>query len=917
MSRRPLGAIASQMIVAGTTLLIALVVLRELGATGLGTFSLLFGILITVNSVQTGWIGDSLTVLDRFDAGIRRALFQSQAVAVVAIFTVTWALALLVDGVDATTALLFGSASVAWALEETMRRLLIARREFWKLVLNDGAFAFGAFGLLVTAAASGAALTIDTVVIALLAGATVAIGLAVVQLPRVELLRGPIAPSRMRELASFAGWRAIQVGLRPGSQALVRAIVATAVSLEAVGRLEAARLLIAPALTVANGAGMFFLPTYSDQLRRRVRLNPSIGRAMVVIATICISYGLVAIALREPLADLLTSGESIVTTLAVVSWVLFSIAFGIGLPAGAATVATGRSRRTFAIRSVDAGIGVIVAGLFALIGWVDAVPMGLAIGAFAGAGLLVRSLRNTEASVAAGTDTGPDTGTDTGGGAPMAAPVDASVVDRQMLDETTHWRWSPESNHTADSSASTKRPPPPPIRPQPVRRRTTTPAPRRQQRRTVDWGRELLWITPLVAIVAIEFKLRRRSIDDALAASIDLMIALELATLALIGTWSLWRLVPSKPRIEPLMMLMWGYILTTAVSALYSAFPMLALARAVELVIIGTVIQLVSSQGTFSTITRLLHAWVGLMSLSIVAGLAYVAPTTGPQVGRFTWLAVHSVSAGSMLAISVPIVFGLWLAAGRRPLPWPRWVYGGLLVMQLVFLLLTRTRGSIGGALVALAVMAWLSSGRKARPELILGSLIAGGAFSLVFGRQILEFLTRGETVDQIGTFNRRTEIWSLAWDSFLQRPFFGLGFNSAKGVFFDETGLGGAHNSVINVMIDVGLAGLIWWTALIVAALVLLGRLRRVERRSPTLLPGATGTARSDHLILIGVFIALLINSITTEGLGAGVNVMAIWLFLSAAWSTILDADQRRTGRSTTSTGGIHGAAPFERTVR
>ena len=913
MSRRPLGAIASQMIVAGTTLLIALVVLRELGATGLGTFSLLFGILITINSVQTGWIGDSLTVLDRFDAGIRRALFQSQAIAVVVIFTVTWALALLVDSVDATTAILFGLASVAWALEETMRRLLIARREFWKLVANDGAFALGAFGLLVTAAASGAAVTIDTVVIALLAGAIVAIGLAVVQLPRVELLRGPIATSRMRELASFAAWRAIQVGLRPGSQALVRAIVATAVSLEAVGRLEAARLLIAPALTVANGAGMFFLPTYSDQLRRRVRLNPSIRRATMLIAAICISYGLVAIALREPLADLLSSGESIVTTLAVVSWVLFSIAFGIGLPAGAATVAAGKSRRTFTIRSVDAGIGVIVAGLFALIGWVDAVPIGLAIGAFAGAGLLVRSLRNTEAET--DTDTGTDTGT--GDGAPIAAPVDASVVDRQVLDETTHWRWSPESSDTADSSAPTKRPPPPPTRPQPVRRRTTTSAPGQRRRGIVDWSRELLWIAPIVAIIAIEFKLRRRSIDDVLAASIDLMIALELATLALIGTWSLWRLVPSKPRIEPLMMLMWGYILTTAVSALYSAFPMLALARAVELVIIGTVIQLISSQGTFSTIARLLHGWVTLMSLSIVAGLAYAAPTTGPQVGRFTWLAVHSVSAGSMLAISVPIVFGLWLAAGRRPLPWPRWVYGGLLVMQLVFLLLTRTRGSIGGALVALAVMAWLSSGRKARPELILGSLIAGGAFSLVLGRQILEFLTRGETVDQIGTFNRRTEIWSLAWESFLERPFFGLGFNSAKGVFFDETGLGGAHNSVINVMIDVGVAGLIWWTALIVASLVLLGRLRHIERRSPTLLPGATGTARSDHLILTGVFIALLINSITTEGLGAGVNVMAIWLFLSAAWLTILDADQRRTGRSTTAAGRVHPATPLERTVR
>jgi hypothetical protein len=63
-------------------------------------------------------------------------------------------------------------------------------------------------------------------------------------------------------------------------------------------------------------------------------------------------------------------------------------------------------------------------------------------------------------------------------------------------------------------------------------------------------------------------------------------------------------------------------------------------------------------------------------------------------------------------------------------------------------------------------------------------------------------------------------------------------------------------------------------------------------------LLLGATGTARSDQLILTGVFVALLINSITTEGLGAGVNVMAIWWFLSCAWLTLLDVDQRRVAR-------------------
>ncbi len=890
MSRRPLGAVVSQVVVAVTSLLLAIVVLRELGASGLGTFSLLFGVLVTVNALQTGWIGDSLTVLDRFDPGIRRALFQSQAIALVAIGVGSWAIALLVDGVDATTAILFASASTAWALEETLRRLLIARREFWLLVANDAAFAVGTFGLLATVAATGTALTLDIVFTSMLAGSIVAIGLAIVQLPRIELLRGPAAAARMSQLASFASWRSAQVGLRPATQALVRAIVATTVGLEAVGLLEAARLLVAPALTVANGAGMFFLPTYSDQLRRRVRLTPSVGRAMALIAAICVSYGLVAVVFRQRLAEVLFSDASDATTLGVASWVMFSVAFGIGLPVGAANVAAGQSRQTFVIRLVDAVIGASIAGLLALSGWVAAVPIGLAIGAFVGAGLLFRAASTNIQRFA-------ETDLDHASAPPSIPPA---VADRrpEPRDDPVHWRWSPEPT---DPIGSTSKPPAPPVRPRPSRGRPAVRTSRRGRATPIDWGRELLWITPLVLIVAVEYKFRRRSIDDALSGSIDIMIAVELATLAVIGTWSLWKLIPSKPRLEPLMIVMWGYILTTAVSALYSPFPMLALARAVELIIIGTVVHLVSSQGTFSTISRLLHGWVALISGSIVAGLVYVAPTTGPQEGRFTWLSVHSVSAGSMLAVSVPIVFGLWIAAARRPMPWPRWVYGALLALQIVFLLLTRTRGSIGGALIAIAVMAWLASGRKARPELVLGGLIVSGAVALAFGRPILEFLTRGESADQIGTFNRRTEIWSLAWESFLQRPIFGLGFNSAKGVFFDETGLGGAHNSVINVMIDVGLVGLIWWVVLVVSALVLLGRLRSRQRRSPTLLPGAVGTARSDETILIGIFVALLINSITTEGLGAGVNVMAIWLFLACAWMTILDVNQREQAHRAT----------------
>jgi O-antigen ligase/O-antigen/teichoic acid export membrane protein len=896
MGRRPLGAIISQLIVAGSSLLLSLVALRELGASGLGVFSLLLGILITVNSVQTGWIGDSLTVMDRFDPGIRRALFHSQWVAIVAIAVVTFALALQIDGINGATAALFASASVAWAIEETFRRLLIARREFWSLVANDSSFAVGSFGLLAATAATGTTITIETMVLSLLVGAVVAIGAAMVQLPRIEILRGPPAPSRMRELASFAGWRAIQVGLRPATMALMRAIVATTASLTVLGQLETARLLVAPVLTIVNGAGVYLLPTYANQVRRGAAFQPSVRRAMVVVGALAAAYGAVAVALRGLLVDVLTDGSTAVGVGALVSWATFSLAFGLGVPPGSATVALGRSRRTFAIRLVDAAIGVVGVAIFAALGWIDAVPAGLALGAFVGAALLVRSLRTTD-------DRDPEPTSEPDGN---DGDVDTSDGDAEFAVVPAHWRWidrtsdatpPPPPPRPASSARRVGPPPPPPPRSAavavvPARSRTVTHRARRSRR--LDWHDELLWLVPLLLIVATEFKIRRRSIDDVLTGAIDPMIAIELAVYAVVGVWALWRLVPSTPRWSPLMMVMWGYILTTSASALYSTFPMLALARSVQLIVVGTVVQLLANQATLRTISRFLHGWVVLLTGSIVAGLLYVAPTTGPQQGRFTWLSVHSVSAGSMLALSVPVLFGLWLSAARRPLAWPRWIYGSLFVVHLVFLLLTRTRGSIGGAIVAIAVMAWLSSGRRMRPELVLGSLVVGGALALAFGRQVLEFMTRGETVDQIGTFNRRTEIWALAWQSFLEHPFFGLGLSSAKGVFFDETGLGGAHNAAVNVMVDVGLAGLVWWCALIVGCLVVLGRLRGGERRSPMLLLGATGTARSDHLVLIGLFTAMLVNSITTEGLGAGVNVSAIWLFVVAAWLTLLDRGAR-----------------------
>ena len=339
-----------------------------------------------------------------------------------------------------------------------------------------------------------------------------------------------------------------------------------------------------------------------------------------------------------------------------------------------------------------------------------------------------------------------------------------------------------------------------------------------------------LWLLPIVAIVATEYKFRRRAIDDALGGSIDLMILVELAIYGLIGLWAVWRLAPTRPRLTPLTVVMWGYILTTAVSSLYSTFALLALARAVQLVIIGAVVHVIAVDGRLHQISRLVHGWIVLLTASIAIGLAYVAPTTGPQEGRFTWLFVHSVSAGSMLALSVPMLLGLWLSAGRLDnpvrLPWPRWSYGALLIMHLVFLLATRTRGSIGGACIALALMAWIWTGRRAKPQLVLGGLIAGGASLLAFGEPDVRVPhTRRE---------RRTDRDVQPSDRDLDT---GLGIvprdirctasgsRRRKASSSTRPGWAAPTMRLFNVMIDAGLIGLGWWVALLVSVGVAISR--------------------------------------------------------------------------------------------
>ena len=393
----------------------------------------------------------------------------------------------------------------------------------------------------------------------------------------------------------------------------------------------------------------------------------------------------------------------------------------------------------------------------------------------------------------------------------------------------------------------------------------------------------VVWWMPLALIIATEYKLRRRANDAAVSGSADPFIVLELGVYAFIGAYLLLRL---KPRMRPNLILMWtvGWCLTAAVSTLYAPSPLLALVRGGQLVIIALLVLQFVNDGDVAMMRRFVHGYVVLVSASIAIGLVYVAPTSNEQRGRFTWLFTHSVVAGSMLAISTVLLFSMWLTHRVARLPWARWVYALLFVLNVVFLVRSRTRGSIGAALLALLVVLVLWLRAAGKRDLMVSAVVVMSALALTVGGPIIAFYLRDSDASELASFNNRTLVWTIAADVIEARPFHGMGLTASRSVFLEQTGLGGAHNAYINVLVDVGLLGMFWWGGLVVLVFAGGWRLRRRVRR----VAGAEALT-FDTVAIVGVMVCQLINGITAEYVGAGVSAAALMLYMAGAWVVLV----------------------------
>ncbi|WP_449062601.1 hypothetical protein [Planomonospora algeriensis] len=353
------GSVASQAVTAVGSLALQFLALRFLSPSAFGAFALLTAVLVTATTVYTSWVGDSLNVLDRSDPRIRSAiaasmlLFTAAGVVGGAVFAVVLRLATPV-GVA-----LFALLTVLWLLQETCRRLLQARLEFSRLLVNDVSYVLVTLAVLGVASPLAGGLSIEAILAAMCAGTLVSLLVTLRRLPREEyrLVRPGFAG--MRALSGFAAWRSAQSSLRPLTLLATRIAIDVFASRTVLAAVEAGRLLMAPALTVVAGAGGYLLPTYVRQRDAGLPLRPRNAlTATAVLIAGSLACGLLAVAATGFAGPLITGGAFTLDALTVGGWAAYAVSFSATLPLACMATAHRMSRLVFLVRGAETAVGV-------------------------------------------------------------------------------------------------------------------------------------------------------------------------------------------------------------------------------------------------------------------------------------------------------------------------------------------------------------------------------------------------------------------------------------------------------------------------------------------------------------------------------------------------------------------------------
>lgn len=363
---RSSGSLVVQLAQAFGSFALQILVLRALGVDGLAVFAVLYGLLVLSSAVVGGFVGDSLTVLDRGTTPVRAALEWWLVVLSVGTALLAGAGVLVwnavAGGISGAAACWFVIVSVLFLVEEVGRRWLMAVMRFWSVIAVDVVALLVAVCVVVVVGTQEN-ITLTTFFVAIAIGQLAGVMTTIALLPLDERWLVSVGVADRRAVWEFGRWRAAQQLLRPATLTVVRLQAVFVVGAAAYGRLEAARIFIAPAIHVISGASQYLfadlardrraVASRADLVRRTDRRVASLSGAVAAI-------GLVAIGLSTTLGQVLVGDDVELGVPALVAWLAFASATAASAPYGALASVHGDQRTLTVLRVGEALASVVL-----------------------------------------------------------------------------------------------------------------------------------------------------------------------------------------------------------------------------------------------------------------------------------------------------------------------------------------------------------------------------------------------------------------------------------------------------------------------------------------------------------------------------------------------------------------------------
>ncbi|MFZ4809870.1 MAG: hypothetical protein ACOYL9_00860 [Ilumatobacteraceae bacterium] len=378
---RVVGAATAQFSQALGSVLLQILAARLLGSSGLATFAVLYGIIVVATAIVSGFVGDSLTVLDRWDPRVRAGLQRCFGVLCGAVGVGSAVAVLLWSNVSTGSAVVFGLATLVFVFEDMPRRMLMACMRFWSIVAVDLVSLAGSIGFIALAHASGTSVNVTTFLWALVIGQVAASVAAILLLPADERWWARADAGSWRTVWSYGRWRALQQSMRPIMLVVVRMIAVAFVGVAAYGEVEAARVFVAPAVLASSGASSYLFSVFARERQASVRSLlrlADIGAASLVVFTVALVG--TCLVLEPWLGSVIDGGNFTIDTVAIVGWATYSVGIAITTPYGMLAAVRARQSLTFLMRVVEAIACCVGVWVILSLGWsVVWMPMVLAV----------------------------------------------------------------------------------------------------------------------------------------------------------------------------------------------------------------------------------------------------------------------------------------------------------------------------------------------------------------------------------------------------------------------------------------------------------------------------------------------------------------------------------------------------------